>query len=38
MVKPYCIAASHEKIQPFNAYLLDNGEYIYLYICSQVGD
>jgi len=34
MTKPYVLAASNEKIATNGAYLMDNGDYIYLYLGS----
>lgn len=38
MLKPPCNAASLEKLGSKDAYLIDNGEYIFLYIGNQVDD
>lgn len=38
MIKPYVHAAALEKLGSKDAYIIDNGEYIYLYIGNQVDD
>ena len=38
MTKPQCYPATLEKLGSKDAYLIDNGEYIYLYLGNQVSD
>ena len=38
MTKPNCYPASLEKLDSKNAYILDNGDYLYLYLGNQVSD
>ena len=38
MVKPPCVAASLDKLGSKDAFVVDNGEYLYLYLGNQVPD
>jgi hypothetical protein len=38
MTKPTCYPATLEKLDSKNAYILDNGDYLYLYLGNQVSD
>lgn len=38
MTKPNCHPANLEKLDSKNAYILDNGDYLYLYLGNQVSD
>jgi len=38
VTKPECRPASLEKLDSRHAYLMDNGDYLYLYIGNQVPD
>ena len=38
MTKPQCYPASLEKMGSRDAFLIDNGQYIYLYLGNQVKD
>lgn len=38
MLKPACVPATMEKLSSKEAYLIDNGEYIYFYLGNQVDD
>lgn len=38
MVKPIALPGRLEKITPSNAYIMDNGEYINLYITSTISE
>lgn len=38
MNKPACIPASMERLGTKDAYVIDNGEYIFLYLGNQVDD
>jgi hypothetical protein len=38
MQKPICVPASMEKMGSKDAYVIDNGEYIFLYLGNQVDD
>lgn len=38
MTKPQCFPATQEKLAPKDAFLIDNGAYLYLYLGSQVQD
>jgi hypothetical protein len=38
MTKPNCHPATLEKLDSKNAYILDNGDYLYLYLGNQVSD
>lgn len=38
VTKPDCLPATMEKLDTRHAYLIDNGEYLFLYLCSQVKD
>ena len=38
MTKPLCYPATLEKLGSKDAYLIDNGEYIYVYLGNQVSD
>lgn len=38
MTKPQCFPATLEKLDSQNAYLLDNADYLYLYLGNQVSD
>lgn len=38
MTKPPCQAATLEKLGSKDAYIIDNGEYIFLYLGNQVDD
>ena len=38
MVKPNCLPAAMEKLGLNEAYLIDNGDYIYFYVGNQVDD
>ena len=38
MMKPKTLVASHQAFSNRGAYIIDNGIFIYLYICSQVSE
>ena len=38
MLKPLCYAAALEKLGSHDAYVIDNGEYIFFYIGNQVDE
>jgi len=38
MTKPNCYPTTLEKLDSKNAYILDNGDYLYLYLGNQVSD
>ena len=38
MTKPICLPAAMERLGSKDAYVIDNGEYLFLYLGNQVDD
>ena len=38
MTKPICVPAAMERLGSKDAYVIDNGEYLFLYLGNQVDD